>query len=95
MEHAWRMNLPRQYYAMTPGSFMRRDASRVDGFPWGKQDKIACSRLSIDILNEPDNRQLGWGVHNGHPALTQLYLRTMDAVYKVNPHMLMFVEVKP
>ncbi|KAG1661491.1 hypothetical protein FOA52_010206 [Chlamydomonas sp. UWO 241] len=50
------------------------------------KSKVASERLIVDILNEPDVRGWGWN------ATGPLFLRVMDAVYKVNPKVLFLVE---
>ena len=44
----------------------------------------AAARSLIDILNEPDAFKLQWQAQNGLPALSDLYLAAMDAIYPVN-----------
>ncbi len=56
------------------------------------QDPVSKDKLMIDILNEPDNFGLRWEASGGKPALKDLYLTMMDAVYPVNPGALFFIE---
>lgn len=56
------------------------------------QDPIARDKLMIDLLNEPDNFGIRWEATGGTPALKDLYLSAMDAIYTVNPKALFFIE---
>ena len=56
------------------------------------QDPISKDKVMIDLLNEPDNFEIRWEVSGGRPALKDLYLSAMDAIYAVNPNMLFFIE---
>lgn len=56
------------------------------------QDPISKDRIMIDILNEPDNFGIRWEASGGKPALKDLYLSAMDAIYQVNPNVLFFIE---
>ncbi|KAL3142124.1 hypothetical protein ABBQ32_004742 [Trebouxia sp. C0010 RCD-2024] len=53
------------------------------------QDPVASQKIMIDMLNEPDCQYLQWQAANG---AGDLYLAAMDAIYKVNPDVLFFVE---
>ncbi len=46
----------------------------------------------IDILNEPDNFGIRWEASGQTPALKDLYLSVMDAIYPINPQALFFIE---
>lgn len=52
----------------------------------------ASKKVMIDILNEPDNFGIRWEASGDKPGLSDLYLSAMDAIYKVNPHFLFFIE---
>jgi hypothetical protein len=56
------------------------------------QDPVSKSKLMIDILNEPDNFNIVWEANGSTPALTDLYLSVMDAVYPINNEILFFIE---
>jgi len=56
------------------------------------QDPISKDKLMIDILNEPDNFGIQWEASNGLPALKDLYISVMDAIYPINPNALFFIE---
>jgi hypothetical protein len=56
------------------------------------QDPISKDRVMIDILNEPDNFGVRWEASAGKPALKDLYLSVMDALYPINHNFLFFVE---
>jgi aryl-phospho-beta-D-glucosidase BglC (GH1 family) len=56
------------------------------------QDPVSRKMLMIDILNEPDNFGIRWEASGGHPALKDLYLSAMDALYPINPDALFFIE---
>lgn len=56
------------------------------------QDPVSREKLMIDILNEPDNYGIRWEASGNRPALKDLYLSVMDALYPINPHALFFVE---
>lgn len=56
------------------------------------QDPVSRDKLMIDILNEPDGFGIRWEASGGKPALKDLYLSVMDAVYPINPGILFFVE---
>jgi hypothetical protein len=47
----------------------------------------------VDILNEPENRGLFWAPTAGKPGLKDIYIATMDAVHRVSPNTLFFIEV--
>ncbi len=49
-------------------------------------------KLMIDILNEPDNFGIRWEASGGKPALKDLYLSAMDALYPINNKLLFFIE---
>ena len=53
---------------------------------------VASARIMCDILNEPDFGNLRWEAYNGLPALSDLYLQAMDALYAANPGLLFFIE---
>ncbi len=56
------------------------------------QDPVSKGKLIIDILNEPDNFGIRWEASGNTPALGDLYLALMDAVYPINPQALFFIE---
>lgn len=55
-------------------------------------DPISKSMLMLDLLNEPDNFGVRWEASGNTPALTDLYLSAMDALYPINNELLFFVE---
>lgn len=56
------------------------------------KDPVSRDRLMIDLLNEPDNYGVRWEASGNLPALKDLYLSAMDALYQVNPNALFFIE---
>jgi hypothetical protein len=56
------------------------------------QDPVSKRMLMIDILNEPDHASIRWEANGNTPALTDLYLSVMDALYPINNALLFFVE---
>ena len=56
------------------------------------QDPVSKSMLMVDLLNEPDNFGVLWEASGNLPALTDLYLSAMDALYPINNELLFFVE---
>ncbi|WP_068470682.1 cellulase family glycosylhydrolase [Candidatus Protochlamydia phocaeensis] len=56
------------------------------------QDPVSKEKLMIDLLNEPDNFGIRWEASGSTPALKDLYLSAMDAIYAVNPDALFFIE---
>jgi hypothetical protein len=56
------------------------------------QDPISQKMLMIDILNEPDSKGIRWAASGNLPALSDLYLAAMDALYPINSNLLFFVE---
>lgn len=56
------------------------------------QDSISREKLMIDLLNEPDNYGIRWEASGNLPALKDLYLSAMDAIYPINSHALFFLE---
>ncbi len=56
------------------------------------KDPVSKSMLMVDILNEPDQFNIRWEASGNLPALKDLYISVMDAVYPVNPEVLFFVE---
>lgn len=56
------------------------------------QDPVSKKMLMIDILNEPDHAGIRWEANGNTPALTDLYLSVMDALYPINNELLFFVE---
>ncbi len=56
------------------------------------QSDIA-NRIFIDLLNEPDSIGLNWNGGNGKPAVSDLFLGAMDAMWALTPgKMVFFVE---
>lgn len=55
-------------------------------------DPVVRRKLMVDILNEPDQFGIRWEAQNGKPALGDLYLKAMDAIEKVAPKTLYFIE---
>lgn len=49
-------------------------------------DPVIRDKLMIDILNEPDNYNIGWD------QLKDLYLQAMDILHPINPEALFFIE---
>lgn len=49
-------------------------------------------RLMVDILNEPGQYGVRWEAADGKPGLGELYLKAMDAIYKVAPKTPFFIE---
>lgn len=56
------------------------------------KDPVSSKMLMIDLLNEPDSKGIRWEVSGSLPALTDLYLSAMDALYPIVPNALFFVE---
>ena len=56
------------------------------------KDPSTHGKIFVDVLNEPDNYGLVWEGGNGKPALGDLYLAAMDAIYPVAPGVVYFVE---
>lgn len=56
------------------------------------QDPDIKGKLMVDILNEPDNFGIRWEGSGGKPALKDLYLSAMDAIYPINKQVLFFIE---
>lgn len=50
------------------------------------QDPTSKDRLMIDILNEPDEKDIRWD------TLSELYTSVMDTIYPINSSVLFFVE---
>lgn len=53
---------------------------------------ISKKMLMIDILNEPDEYSIRWEATASRPALKELYISVMNAVYPINPEILFFIE---
>lgn len=56
------------------------------------QQPATKDKILIDILNEPDNYGIRWEQSGDKPALKDLYLSAMDAIYAVNPDVLFLIE---
>jgi hypothetical protein len=56
------------------------------------QDPVSKKMVMLDLLNEPDGRGIVWEAQGSTPALTNLYLNAMDALYAVNNDVLFFIE---
>ncbi|HSW86842.1 MAG TPA: cellulase family glycosylhydrolase [Rhabdochlamydiaceae bacterium] len=56
------------------------------------KDPVSKSMLMVDLLNEPDNFGVRWEASGSTPALTDLYLSVMDALYPINNQILFFIE---
>lgn len=56
------------------------------------QDPTSKKMLMIDILNEPDQFGIRWEANGQTPALKDLYLSVMDAIYPINSQVLFFIE---
>lgn len=48
-------------------------------------DTKVANRVIYDVLNEPDAFGLGFEPKNGKPGMRDLYLKSFDAIYAVNP----------
>lgn len=48
-------------------------------------DESLVGKVIFDILNEPDNKGIKWEATGGNPALTDLYINAMDAIYAETP----------
>lgn len=46
---------------------------------------VAASMTMLDILNEPESKNIGWNYGGPIGGATNMYLRAMDALYKVAP----------
>ena len=47
-------------------------------------DGVTANHVLLDLANELDSRDLLWEPGNGQPGATALYLKAMDALYKVS-----------
>lgn len=56
------------------------------------QDPISKDKVMLDLLNEPDNFGIHWEATADRPALKELYLNVMDALYAIYPNFLFFIE---
>jgi hypothetical protein len=48
-------------------------------------DSRVANRVIYDVLNEPDAFGLAFEPKNGKPGMRDLYLKSFDAIYAVNP----------
>ncbi|KAK9809361.1 hypothetical protein WJX73_008925 [Symbiochloris irregularis] len=55
-------------------------------------DSITAGHIMVDILNEPDSRNIRWEASNGNLGATALYLNAMDAIYQVSQSTLFLIE---
>jgi hypothetical protein len=55
-------------------------------------DDVLRGKVFFDLLNEPQQFDILWEEKNGKPALKDLYLEVMDAIWKEAPGCLFFIE---
>lgn len=48
-------------------------------------DTRVANRVIYDVLNEPDAFGVAFEPKNGKPGMRDLYLKSFDAIYAVNP----------
>ncbi len=102
--YVWMVNFFAQngFYALVD-NHLREDPTAVeDQKKWvdewvklataiSKQPNVK-DHVMFDILNEPDKEGIRWEASGNKPGLKDLYLSAMDAIYKVYPDALFFLE---
>lgn len=56
------------------------------------QDPISAPWVLLEILNEPDSKNLRWEAQGGLPGYGDLLISAMTAIYAVNPNQVMLME---
>ena len=59
------------------------------------EDPITRMRLAIDVLNEPDQFNMGWTFNatSQLPGYGDILTAVLDALWPINPYALYFVQV--
>ena len=54
---------------------------------------MLANRVLYDVLNEPDAFGVRFEPQNGRPGMKDLYISSFDAIYAVNPGMLVHLSM--